>query len=96
MIRYKSDVGEKARLITDLLGLVTAVNEFSADVTLFNYIYDAIPGSEMVGVVEDILLGREGYSKTEGDVGLAFLNMISSFAEVIFQGVKILRKFGGN
>lgn len=84
MIRYKSDVGEKARLITDLLGLVTAVNEFSADVTLFNYIYDAIPGSEMVGVVEDILLGREGYSKTEGDVGLAFLNMISSFAEVTF------------
>lgn len=73
---------EKVRLIQDLLGIVTAVNEFCSEVSLFSYIYDAIPGGDHVSVVEDLVLGRESVSLTKCEVTLTFLEMVNTFAEV--------------
>lgn len=81
MLKYKRNVEEKILLLQDLLGIVTAVNEFCTEISMFNYIYDLIPGGDSVSIVEDLVLGRESVSSTKCEVTLAFLNMIGSFAQ---------------
>lgn len=81
MLKYKRSVEEKLLLLHDLLGIVTAVNEFTTEIAMFNYIYDIIPGGDSVSIVEDLVLGRESVSSTKCEVTLAFLNMIGSFAQ---------------
>ncbi|ODM98764.1 hypothetical protein Ocin01_07917, partial [Orchesella cincta] len=82
MLKNVRDTEEKQNLLKHLLGIVGAVNEFLYDkVTLFNYIYDVLPGSDKVSIVENMILRRESISLTRCEVTLSFLGLVASFAE---------------
>ncbi|ODM92205.1 hypothetical protein Ocin01_14477, partial [Orchesella cincta] len=86
MITISRDTEEKGRLVKSLLGIVAAVNEFLEEkILLFNYVYEGLPGGgreTVMNEIENIILREESVKMTNGEVTLALLELLSSFAEL--------------
>lgn len=82
ILLFTQSLQEKVRLIRDLMDLVEAVVGFTNDLEMVTYLYEFLPGSKRVSMLQELILGFEGVTTTRGEVTLSFLNLMYTFTAV--------------